>query len=149
VDARSFRDRVRALVRALGVLDDARTPCGVDVSVREAFALGALLHASEDDAPSQSDLQRMLGIDKSNVTRLVQRMIDEVWLEQRAGQDARVRTLHLTVKGRKLALRLEETSVQRFRIVLGHLPREERSGVLRSLELLEGALRRVAQTEGP
>src|SRR5690349_21328992 len=97
-----FRDRVRALVRSLGVLDDGRTPCGVDVSVREAFVLGTLLRAEVGDTLSQSDIQAELGVDKSNVTRLVQRLVDAGRVEQRTGGDGRVRTLHLTAKGRRL-----------------------------------------------
>lgn len=140
VDARDFRDQMRSLVRALGLLDDSRTPCGVDISVREAFALGTLLRADLGSAPSQSDLQESLNIDKSNVTRLVQRLTSNGWVEQRPGSDGRVRTLHLTAKGRRLAGRLEESSVRRFQGVLAKIPSAERDAVLRAVEVLRVAL---------
>jgi DNA-binding MarR family transcriptional regulator len=140
---------MRPLIRALGVFDAHRTPCGVNVSVREAFALGALLQADEGAPLSQRDLQAVLGVDKSNVTRLVQQLVSSGLTEQRAGDDGRVRTLHLTPKGRKLALRIEESSAQRFLAVLGKIPRGERSNVVRAIELLRGALEDVAMEESP
>jgi DNA-binding MarR family transcriptional regulator len=144
MDASLLRDRMRALVRALGVLDDSRTPCGVDLSVREAFALGSLLQAEAREPVSQSDVQRELGVDKSNVTRLVQRLVEAGRVEQRTGADGRVRTLHLTASGRRLAAKLEQRSHARFEAVLARIPRSERAGVTHALGVLEAALGQVA-----
>lgn len=51
MDANGFRRSVLSLVRALGVLDEARTPCGVDLSVREAYALDAIADVLEPILP--------------------------------------------------------------------------------------------------
>lgn len=142
MDANDFRRSVRNLVRALGVLDEARTPCGVDVSVREAYALDAIGAGEAAGAPlSQSDLQTTLGVDKSNVTRVVQQLVAEGRVEQRTGEeDGRVRRLHLTAKGRRVARNVEDQSLRRFAHVLARIPAEERANVLHALETFRAAL---------
>jgi DNA-binding MarR family transcriptional regulator len=150
MDANDFRRSVRGLVRALGVLDEARTPCGVDISVREAYALDAISTGEDCGAAlSQSDLQAALGIDKSNVTRVVQQLVTDGRIEQRtSADDARVRRLHLTGKGRRVVRNIEEQSLRRFSEVLGRIPASERANVVRAIELFRVAL--IAEGgEGP
>ena len=151
MDAAGFRQSIRALVRALGVLDEARTPCGVDVSVREAYALDAIARAEAARQPfSQSDLQAALGVDKSNVTRLVQQLVSDGRVEQRAAEDdARVRLLHLTPKGRRVARNVEEQSLQRFAAVVARIPVAERDAVFRALEVFRLALDADARETEP
>jgi DNA-binding MarR family transcriptional regulator len=149
MDPATFRDQVRELVRALGVLDDSRTPCGVDLSLREAYALTALGEATaRGQSWSQSDLQRALGIDKSNVTRLVQRLRTQGYLEQEVSpEDGRVRTLRLSEPGRQTAGRLESLSRARFASVLEHIDPAERANLERALEVLARALSHVPPEE--
>jgi DNA-binding MarR family transcriptional regulator len=138
MDPVTFRDQVRELVRALGVLDDGRTPCGVDISLREAYALTALREAQDC---SQSDLQKALGIDKSNVTRLVQRLSARGYLEQEvSAEDGRVRCLRLSASGRETACRLEELSRARFSAVLARIEPELHPQIERALAVLASAL---------
>lgn len=142
MDASQFRHSVRELVRALGVLDEARTPCGANVSVREAYALDAIATAEAGGAPlSQSDLQTALNVDKSNVTRVVQQLVAEGRVEQRTGEhDGRVRRLHLTAKGRRVARTVEQASLQRFARVLDRIPASERDKVARAIDTFRAAL---------
>ena len=142
MDANEFRRSVRALVRALGVLDEARTPCGVEVSVREAYALDAISAGEAVGAAlSQSELQAALGVDKSNVTRVVQQLVTDGRIEQRtSADDARVRRLHLTAKGRRVVRNIEEQSLRRFSEVLGRIPASERANVGRAIEVFRVAL---------
>jgi DNA-binding MarR family transcriptional regulator len=142
MDAKEFRRSVRNLVKALGVLDEARTPCGVDVSVREAYALDAIGAGEAAGTPlSQSDLQAALGIDKSNVTRVVQQLVAEGRVEQRTGEeDGRVRHLHLTAKGRRVSRNIEEQSLRRFSGVLRRIPAKERARVLQAIDSFRAAL---------
>jgi DNA-binding MarR family transcriptional regulator len=147
MDATGFRAQVRNLVRALGVLDETRTPCGLEVSVREAYALDAIASAEAASAPlSQTDLQRALGIDKSNVTRLVQQLVADGRVEQREAEvDSRVRLLHVTAKGRRLARKIEEASLSRFEAVMERIAADERELVVRALDVFRGALEAVAE----
>jgi len=135
----SLRDRVRAL----GALDDPRVPGEVDLSPREASALTALLEAeARGEVWSQTELQQALGIDKSNVTRLAQRLCAGGQLEQEAAlEDGRVRRLRLTPSGRRTAERLDAASRARFAAVLERIPVGERPGVACALAVLAEALR--------
>jgi DNA-binding MarR family transcriptional regulator len=144
--AKSDPDRLRELiqrfVRSFGLLVTKETPCGQPLSPSYAHALMVLLeHAREDQPTSQAKLGAILGIDKSNVTRLCSRMevAGHVTQEQAPG-DGRSRLLSLTGAGRRLASRLEDASHQRFRQIVGALPRHERSTVFRSLAVLNTAI---------
>jgi DNA-binding MarR family transcriptional regulator len=149
MDADGFRHSVRGLVRALGMLDEARTPCGVDLSIREAYALDAIGAGEAAGKPlSQSDLQAALGIDKSNVTRVVQQLVADGRVAQRTGEeDGRVRRLHLTAKGRRVARNVEEQSLRRFSDVLARIPANERASVLRAIETFRAALDSAASED--
>ncbi|WP_437964550.1 MarR family transcriptional regulator [Sorangium sp. So ce260] len=144
---RELRSEVRAFVRGFGLLDEERTPCGVRVAPREAHALTVLADAERAGVQlSQSDLRRALGIDKSNVTRLIQRLREDGRVEQDvSAEDGRVRRVRLTSAGRRTAGRLEEQSLLRFQSILDAIPCEERAAVVRALHILNGALSRVTE----
>ncbi|WP_199693442.1 MarR family winged helix-turn-helix transcriptional regulator [Sorangium cellulosum] len=144
---RELRSEVRAFVRGFGLLDEERTPCGVEVAPREAHALAILAEAEQAGAQlTQSDLRRALGVDKSNVTRLIQRLRDDGRVAQDVSEaDGRVRRLRLTAAGRRLAGRLEARSLLRFQSILDAIPCAERDAVVRALHVLNGALRRATE----
>ncbi|MGK3960727.1 MarR family winged helix-turn-helix transcriptional regulator [Sorangium sp. So ce118] len=147
VTTRELRSEVRAFVRGFGLLDEERTPCGVRVAPREAHALAVLAEAERAGVQlSQSDLRRELGVDKSNVTRLIQRLRDDGRVEQDVSEeDGRVRRLRLTAAGRRVAERLEEQSLLRFQSILDAIPCAERAAVVRALHVLNCALRRATE----
>lgn len=147
VSTRELRSEVRAFVRGFGLLDEERTPCGVPVPPREAHALTLLAEAERAGVRlTQSDLRRALGIDKSNVTRLIQRLRDDGRVAQDVSEeDGRVRRLRLTAAGRRLASRLEQQSLLRFQSILDAIPCAERAAVVRALRVLNGALQRATE----
>lgn len=131
-----LRERSRALARAIGAVD-ARAQG--DLSTREAHALAVMYEA--EAVSSRADLQRALGIDKSNVTRLAQRLRAAGYVEQVVSDDdGRVRQLRLTERGRQTAARLEAQSLARFAAALEHVAREERPAVAHALAALTSAL---------
>jgi DNA-binding MarR family transcriptional regulator len=117
--------------------------------VREAHALDVIATAEAAGAPvSQSGLRSALQVDKSNVTRLVQQLVADGRAEQRtADADGRVRLLHLTAKGRKVARRLDDESLHHFELVMARIPAAERRGVLHALEVVRRALELDASEE--
>jgi DNA-binding MarR family transcriptional regulator len=151
MDPKDFRTNVRTLVKALGVLEETRTPCGVNLSVREAYALDAIGAGEEGGfALSQSDLQEALGIDKSNVTRLVQQLVADKRVEQRTSdEDGRIRRLHLTAKGRRIAREVEERSLQRFASVLERIPANQHAALSRAIQTFRAALDDQSKKDGP
>jgi DNA-binding MarR family transcriptional regulator len=137
-----LRQHIQQFVRKFGLLAEGRTPCGAPISPREAHALMVVLERERhDDPPRQNELAAELGIDKSNVTRLVQRLRSQGRVEQVASQeDGRARLLRLTPKGRRLAESIERASRRRFEVLLDGIPAAERKAVLAAVALLNEAL---------
>jgi DNA-binding MarR family transcriptional regulator len=131
---------VQAFVRDFGLLSQDATPCGKALATSHAQALMILLE--ETRSLSQKELADALGLDKSNVTRLCQRMEAEGQIEQvRGEQDARVRLLKLTSRGTKLAREIEQSSKDRFASLLKVVSPSERALMFEGLELLSRAVR--------
>jgi DNA-binding MarR family transcriptional regulator len=136
-------------VRDFGLLTQDATPCGRPLTTSHAHALMVLL--DEGRSLSQKELADELGLDKSNVTRLCQKMEAEGQIEQvRHEQDARVRLLTLTARGAKLAREVEQASKERFATLLKAVPAAERARVFEGLALLSRAVRtlRPGTTDG-
>jgi DNA-binding MarR family transcriptional regulator len=127
-------------VRDFGLLAQDATPCGKPVATSHAHALMILL--DETRSLSQKDLAQALGLDKSNVTRLCQKMEAEGQIEQvRGEEDARLRFLKLTPRGTKLAREIEQASKDRFATLLKAVPASDRARIFEGLELLSRAVR--------
>jgi DNA-binding MarR family transcriptional regulator len=137
-----LRRQIQRFVREFGLLADDRTPCGAPLSPREAHALMIVLERERvADPPCQNDLASAIGIDKSNVTRLVQRLRRDGRIQQlQSEDDGRARILRLTQKGRRLAETLERSSHARFETLLAGIPTEAHELVLSALELLNDAI---------
>src|ERR1700734_260272 len=83
--------RLRLLGRVVtGLYDDALRPHGLRVSQLSILtAVGRLVRSRP------SDLARVLHMDKSTVSRDVERLLDHGWLDQTPGDDARTHYLRL------------------------------------------------------
>jgi len=141
--ADELRLTVQHLVRALGLLQVRRTPCGQPLPVSQAHTLLFMLSRSAGAGPpTQADLARHLGLDKSTITRLVRRMVDRDLLAVTASPtDGRARCLQLTGGGRRRAAEVDRASRALFDRVLGHLPAGRRPGVVTTLVELTAAVR--------
>ena len=148
-DGKELRAAVQAFVRGLGLLSTDRTPCGGQLSISHAHALLILLECSQrGDKPTQHDLGKTLGIDKSNVARLCARMEAARHVTQeRCREDGRARRLTPTQKGLQLAAQVEESSRKLFIAVMTVIPPHARSGVLSALEALDAAVREVLKAD--
>jgi DNA-binding MarR family transcriptional regulator len=144
-DVEHLRGLVQEFVRRFGLLVTRQTPCGLPISPSYAHALMLLLQRSRAGLTSlHSDLAGSLGIDKSNVARLCERMVDA----GHAGQtvppaDGRSRLVTLTEAGTRLAQRIEQGSRDRFSAVTAKIPARKRRAVIAALADLNAA---VAQT---
>jgi DNA-binding MarR family transcriptional regulator len=140
VDA--LRPLVQMFVRRFGLLVTRRTPCGQPLSTTHAHALMVLLERRRAGlVTTQSDLADQLGIDKSNVTRLCQKMEGAGHVSQRVAEaDGRSREVSLTAKGVGLAQRIEESSRAHFRAIVARIPSSKRSMVHDSFAVFNEAL---------
>jgi DNA-binding MarR family transcriptional regulator len=141
-DGELLRAEVQRFVRGFGLLDEGRTPCGKRRPTPEAHALMALLDASRRGEPlTHRELAALLHVDKSNVTRLCQRLVDAGELEQAPGvEDARTRRLALTPKGARAARGLERASAERFDRLLAAVAPGQRAALLDAFRALNVAL---------
>src|SRR5438477_1862803 len=111
-DAAELRRLVQRFVRGFGLLQPDSTPCGHPLPTSHAHALLVLLERAD---LTQNELAAELGLDKSNVSRLVARLLRSGHLAAVPGvADRRERRLSVTAKGQKLGRAIEATSRARF-----------------------------------
>ena len=137
-----LRAAMQALIRRFGLLAETSTPCGHPLATSHAHALMILAESGPDGLP-QGELARRLGIDKSNGSRLVQKLAEEGRVSVRgADEDARVRRVRLTARGERLAGEVERASRARFASVYAAIPARHRRAVLAGLSHLVRAMER-------
>jgi len=131
--------------RRFGVLRESSTPCGKKLSISHAHALMILLDAERSLVDmGQQTLGTMLGLDKSTVARLCQKMILSEHIIQTIGtEDARSRLLTLTSRGRKLAQEVELASHDRFRKLLSAIPEDQCASVMTGLRVLYNSMNKL------
>jgi len=121
--------------------DRVLRPLGLTDSQFNVLAL--LRFQSEDGALDQSTLGRMLVVNRSNVTGLIDRMERAGWVERTADRgDRRVKQVRLTAAGRRLLERADRLYFQRVLEVMAALPEREREQLARTLEKIRAALRK-------
>lgn len=128
------------MIRLSGALRAARTACGLDLPPSHAHALAWLAQPSE--APrAQRDLARALGLDKSSVARLCQRMFEAGHIEMsRDRENARFVRLRLTPRGTRAARVVEHASLERHARLIEAIPIRDRRRVLDALDVLSRAM---------
>lgn len=150
-EVEALRRSVQQFVRRFGLLVARQTPCGAPISISYAHALMVLLaRGREQISSSQSDLGGVLGIDKSNVARLCERMTKAGHATQVAAPgDGRSRLVALTPAGSRLAQKVEQGSRDRFTMVTKSIPASKRPMVLAALADLNTAVETLDQLEEP
>ena len=144
-DAEELRSQLQLLLRHLESFDDYETANGNPLPNSYAQALMVLLgFHHEDTSPTLSDLVELLNIDKSNVTRLCQRMRDAGHIDiVRDQRDRRAKRISLSSEGLALAQHVNASSVERFGTLIGSMHDAEKQRVLDSLILLNEVIERL------
>lgn len=133
-----LQERMVSLIRSIGLHQPDRTPCGEPVAVSEAHAL---MELARDEALSPTGLAARLRLDRSTVTRLVQRLAARGWVaRERDPRDGRAACLRLTAAGREVATQLATARAAKFASILATVPVQEREPVLRALDVLVRAI---------
>ncbi|TVR04239.1 MAG: MarR family transcriptional regulator [Deltaproteobacteria bacterium] len=148
-EAERLRECLRDLLHTLQLFNDFETPGGEHISTSCATAL-ILLHRGERTppgalGPSLRELGDGLAIDKSNVTRLCQRMEESGHVRLvPCPDDGRVKRVVLTDSGRQLAVAVDTVSLSRFRMALDRLEPATRAEALRGFASIVVALQESA-----
>ncbi len=102
----------------------------------ESYAFGRAHHrvlhfVSRQPGLTIAELLDILKITKQSLNRVLKELLDQHFVEARAGvADRRQRLLYPTAKGAKLALDLAELQSERFARALGGLPTDARAGAI-------------------
>ncbi|WP_020575163.1 MarR family winged helix-turn-helix transcriptional regulator [Actinopolymorpha alba] len=133
----ALQSRIATFVRAFGLHQPDRTPCGESVPVSEAHAVAEL---DRDGPMTQTELAGRLRLEKSSVSRLVNQLISRGWVRRgkRAG-DGRLIWLELTETGSRAAGELATARAGRFAKLLRNIPTDRRAEVIDALTLLVDA----------
>lgn len=130
--------RLIALIRALGLLESDRTPCGQPVSPSVAHALTEL---AARPSLTQTELAGRLRLEKSTVSRLVSQLEGRGWVERRrAEHDGRVLLLTLTDPGRELAAQIGASRAAFFSRLSERIPPNRHDELSGAIALLIEAL---------
>jgi DNA-binding MarR family transcriptional regulator len=125
-------------VRAFGLHQPDRTPCGQPMTASEAHALTEL---GRDGPLRQIALGRRLRLEKSTISRLVSLLAERGWLERiPSSEDGRGVLLSLTDEGRKTAAAITDARFKKFAALLESIPADRRTDVLAALHTLTEAL---------
>lgn len=128
-----------ALVRALGLHQPDRTPCGQPISVAEAHGL---LELSREPGLSQSGLAARLRLEKSSVSRIVTSLEKRGWVTRvRDPLDTRIVHVYLTADGLLATARLSASRQAKFERIFAGIPAAKRDAVLASLDTLVQVIR--------
>lgn len=139
-----LEQRLVAFVRAFGLHQPERTPCGEPISVSQAHALTELAA----QPLTQAELARRLRLDRSVVSRLADALAARNWLRrERHPQDQRAVQLVLTQGGAAAANRVAGARRARMATLLDAVPADERDAVLHALNVLTQSLAKTPVKE--
>jgi len=134
--AAQLQHELMGFIRAFGLLSTDRTPCGQVMAPSDAHALTEIA----DGGLSQRELVDRLHLDRSSVSRLVDRLVSRAWV-QRAEESADRRTVRLvaTPAGQRVAASIAQSRGRRFNALLDAIPAERHSEILDAIRLLTKA----------
>lgn len=134
--AARLQQDLMGFIRAFGLLSSDRTPCGQPMAPSDAHALTEIA----DGGVSQRDLVNQLHLDRSSVSRLVERLVVRGWVTRTSSSGDR-RTVQLTATpvGQQIAADIARSRGDRFSALLNGIPPDRRSEVLDALRLLTDA----------
>jgi DNA-binding MarR family transcriptional regulator len=138
-----IRAASRQMVRELGFMEATLAATDYPPS-----AVHTLLEIGARGPMTSMQLADFLGLEKSSVSRMVRKLIDSGELkETSATDDARIKPLALTAKGRRTLAAIEDFARRQVRRALEGLSETERRTVREGLALYAGALKAGRVTE--
>ncbi len=129
-------------IRAFGLLATDHTPCGQAMAPSDAHAMTEIA----DGGVSQRELVDRLHLDRSSVSRLVERLVARGWVRRATGEkDRRTIRLEATPAGQFIAASIAETRSSRFSALLDAVPMDRRDAALDAIRLLTQAARTIEE----
>ncbi|MDR3564050.1 MAG: MarR family transcriptional regulator [Negativicutes bacterium] len=136
--AQILRESLRLLVRRLGVLERGEASC-CDITLSQCHTIVEIGRAG---TMSLNTLAETLGLDKSTVSRSVDKLVsDGIIVREADAEDRRYLNLRLSEKGQSLFQEVEKRMAVYFAEVIAAIPADKREQVTESLQFLAQALK--------
>jgi DNA-binding MarR family transcriptional regulator len=140
-----LRRGLQQLIRLSRILEP-HSGASTDASLSEVMALGEL---ADVEAMSQHDLARLLGLEKSTVSRLVAGLVDRGWVSRERNSDnRRLYRLQLTHDGQAAATQIGKELRAQHTELLSGLTQAERQGLAIGLAGIARVLRKHNRQPG-
>src|SRR5918997_6101279 len=121
--AARLQQEVIGFIRAFGLLSNDQTPCGQPMAPSDAHALTEIV---SEGGLTQRELVDRLRLDRSSVSRLVDRLAARGWVERANGPDRRSVRLFPTPAGRRVAADVAGARAKRFAALIEAVPPDRR-----------------------
>jgi DNA-binding MarR family transcriptional regulator len=143
-----IKENTRELMDILGGLSQVLRCCCRD----EAFCEGVTFHqfmildaVAKEKELQMADLHKLLSVEKSTTTRLVNPLIKKGLLRRdKADHDSRAVKLMLTKEGRETHKKVQVCLTDFFQRALGNVPEKKRNEVLESVKIFITAIKNSA-----
>ncbi|WP_094607317.1 hypothetical protein SPSIL_038910 [Sporomusa silvacetica DSM 10669] len=133
-----LRESLRTLVRKLGVLDRGEASC-CGITLSQSYSIVEIGRAG---IISVNLLTEILGVDKSTVSRSVDKLVNNgILVRDTDPEDRRSVTLRLSDKGQAVFEEVEKRSTAYFAEVVADIPDDKRKQIIESLQYLVQALK--------
>lgn len=136
--AQLLRKSLWLLVRKLGVLERGEASC-CEITLSQCQTIVEIGRAG---TMSVNLLAEILGVDKSTVSRSVDKLVNNgILVRDTAPEDRRSVTLRLSDKGQSVFEELEKRTTLYFEEVVASIPDDKREQIIESLQYLVQALK--------
>lgn len=136
--AEMLRESLRLLVRRLGVLERGEASC-CDITLSQCHTI---VEVGRAGSMSLNMLAEILGLDKSTVSRSVDKLVsDGIIVRDADPEDRRYLTLHLSDKGQSVFWEIEKRMTTYFEEVIAAIPGDKQEQIVESLQYLASALK--------
>jgi len=142
--SKQCRELLRTLVRNLGVLERNEASC-CSVSLAQCHTI---VEIGREKEISINELAGLLHVDKSTVSRSVDHLVKHGFVTRTtAPQDRRYVSLNLTVQGQELFESIENRMESYVADVIKLIPEEKFEQVMKSLDYIINAVRKVKMSD--
>ncbi|MGN7296407.1 MarR family winged helix-turn-helix transcriptional regulator [Ferdinandcohnia sp. SAFN-114] len=138
----NLRSLFQMIVRRFGFLNEqcCENCCGEEISLLQSHILYEIKRQND---PSMQEVAGALGIDITTFSRQIKTLVDKELVKKTPHpDDNRVNILSLTKKGETMEINIDEEMNHYLSQILSHLSEYERESVIRSVKLLNDAMKK-------
>ena len=138
----NLRSLFQMIVRRFGFLNEqcCENCCGEEISLLQSHILYEIKRQND---PSMQEVAGALGIDITTFSRQIKTLVDrEIVKKTPHPNDNRVNILSLTEKGETMEINIDQEMNHYLSQILSHLSEYERESVIRSVKLLNDAMKK-------